>query len=299
MHEFKSKVLDDLNVRSWINASNWTTTIGGSYLEQPVIDAMSEVSHTFVDMYELLDKACERVAEICNTDSAFITSGAGAGMALSTAACMTGKDLSKMLKLPNTEGMKNEVIIQTGEIPPYWQQYQMSGAKLVKIGLPFAKHPDPKLMEIAITEKTACIAKVYSRNSSPRGSISIMDCINIAHKFDLPIQIDAAAVLPPVANLHKFSDMGSDLTIFSGGKGIRGPNDTGLILGAGERGMELIEAIRMQACPNTGFGRAFKVSKEQIVGLVTALEIFVEKDENVEYNKQIELLEYISRLCNL
>jgi len=113
-------------------------------------------------------------------------------------------------------------------------------------------------------------------------------------KFDLPIQIDAAAVLPPVANLHKFSDMGSDLTIFSGGKGIRGPNDTGLILGAGERGMELIEAIRMQACPNTGFGRAFKVSKEQIVGLVTALEIFVEKDENVEYNKQIELLEYIS-----
>jgi len=303
LNPFKSVILEKLGVKSWINAANWTTTSGGSYLEQPVIEAMNEASSTFVDMYELLDKACDKVAELCKVDSAFITSGAGAGMALSTAACMTGKDFAKMLKLPNTEEMKNEVIIQSGEVPPYWQQYQMTGAKLRRVGLPFPKNPDSRYIEAAINDNTACIACVYSRNSSPRGSVPIIDCIQIAKKYDIPIQIDAAAVLPPVANLHKFSDMGADLTIFSGGKGIRGPNDTGLILGSGTRGKELIEAIRMQACPNTGFGRAFKVSKEQIVGLVTALELFVKKDEKLEYKKQMARLEkiknFLSHLNNI
>ena len=113
-YPYKSKVLDRLGVRSWINAANWSTVIGGTWIDDRVLDAMNEVAKTFVNMHELIAKVDERIAEICNADEAHITTGTGAAMGLAVAGCMARNDYGKWMRLPNTDGMKNEVVNPRG-----------------------------------------------------------------------------------------------------------------------------------------------------------------------------------------
>jgi L-seryl-tRNA(Ser) seleniumtransferase len=168
----------------------------------------------------------------------------------------------------------------------------MGGDRLVKVGSPLGSNI--KDIKFAINDKTAGIAAGYHYNIVPRGWVPYEEVANIAKKHDLPSFCDCAGAFPPYANLHKLTDAGFDLSIFSGGKGIRGPQNTGIILGDGERGIELIQAIRMHSAPNHGIGRSFKVSKECIVGLVTALEIILSRDEDEEYEKQMAKAEYMA-----
>jgi L-seryl-tRNA(Ser) seleniumtransferase len=292
VYPYKSRVLERLGLRSWINASNWSTTLGGTWLAQEVLDAMDEVAKTFVPMDELLDTAGRRVAELCHVDAAHVTCGAAAGIELSVAACMTGKDTRLQLQLPHTAGMRNEVVMPRGHANHYTPNWYASGARIVEYGWSGYLRLRGNEIDDAITERTCCLGYVHSYHCTPRGEIPIDDVVRVAHRHELPVVVDTASMLPPVSNLHRFADAGVDISIFSGGKGIRGPNDTGLILGKGERGKELIEAIRMFSCPHGGWGRALKVSKEQIVGLVTALEIFV-REGDAWYDQQMATCRYL------
>lgn len=288
---YESETLRKMGIQSLLNVSNWSTSLGGSYLEEEVIEAMSDVAKVFCNMNELLSKACQRISELCKVDAAFVTSGCASGIVVSTAACITlmNSNQTKFLygRFPQPQNWKNEVIIQKDHSLGYDIQYEQGGGKLVYVS--------PNEIEDAISEKTACVAFCSSYNTGVgRRVLPFEGVVKIAEKYDIPTLVDSAAILPPIKNLHKFTDLGADIVVFSGGKGIRGPNDTGLVFGGGERGKELIDIIRKNSYPHLGFGRPFKVSKEQIVGLLKALEMFVARDEDEVYRQQMKKAEYIS-----
>jgi L-seryl-tRNA(Ser) seleniumtransferase len=263
-YKYKSNFLGRLGVRSWINARNWTSAIGGSSIDEPVLQAMNEVSAIFVDMHELYQKADERIAALCQVQEAHITPGAGAAITLAVAGCMAGDDYAKWLKLPCTEGMKNEVVFPRGHYQAYAPQWTAAGAKLVEYGQSGILKSFQRELESAISEKTGCLSYTLSYNTPARGQIPLAEIIEAGQKFDIPVVVDAAALLPPIANLNKYTDMGADIVIFSGGKGIRGPAGSGMMLGS-KRGAQIIQTLRNHTYPYEGWARGFKVSKEQIV----------------------------------
>ena len=279
-YPYRSKTLDRLGVRSWINARNWSTVIGGTWIDDRVLEAMNEVAKTFVDMHELFEKADKRIAQLCGVEQAHITTGTGAAMELAVAGCMAGDDYSKWLKLPRTDGMRNQVVMPRGHNISYTPQWAASGAEVVEYGQAGHLRSFKREMESAITEKTCCLSYTVSYNTVPRGQVPLEEVIEVGEKYDLPVIVDAASDLPPTSNLHKFTDMGADIVCISGGKAIKAPNNTGMMLGTG-RGKDIIQSVRKYTFPNPGWGRGHKISKEQIVGLVVALEIFREEGDKL------------------
>ena len=259
-------VYQKLGVRTKINAVGNGTAIGGSIMAPEVIAAMQEASQNFIDLNELLAKAGQYIADLAGVEACYITSGAAGGVLISMAACMTGKDWAKVHQLPDTQGMKNEVIMQVMQRNYYELMVREAGAKLVEIGL--ANTTNSWHLEAALNEQTAAI--IHFVAYSPPQDLPLEEVIKIAHKRDVPVVVDAAAEFPSFSILREYIDMGADLVIFSGGKGIRGPQSSGLILGR----KDLIEACAMNGSPYHGVGRPCKVGKEEIIGLVTALELF-------------------------
>ena len=259
-----------LGIKTTINAAGNGTSGGGSIMFPEVIAAMNEASESFVSVPELLEAAGNRIAELAGVDACYITNGAAAGVAVSVAACMTGKDDSRVHQLPNTEGMKDEVIVQRMQINFYELMIRLAGAKIVEVGL--ANRVYPWHLETAINERTAAI--VHFPAFSPPNDLPFDQVIEIAHSHGLPVVVDAAAEFPPFSVLSQFWDLGADLTILSGGKGMRGPQSSGLILGR----RDLVDACAMNASPNHGVGRPMKVGKEEIVGLLTAVEMWSDEE---------------------
>jgi len=286
-YKYRSRVLDRLGVRSWINARNWSTVIGGTWIDDRVLEAMNEVAKTFVDMHELFTRADARVAELCRVEDAHITTGTGAALELAVAACMAGDEYGRWMRLPDTAGMRNEVLMPRGHVIAYTPQWTASGARTVEYGQAGHLRSFRRELESKITEKTCCLAYTVSYNTVPRGVVPIMDLIELGEKYDVPVVVDAASDLPPVSNLHKYTDMGADVVCFSGGKAIKAPNNTGFMVGSG-RGAKIVEAVRNHTFPHSGWGRGHKISKEQIVGLVIALEIFVEEGDGL-YAGQLDI----------
>ena len=259
-------VYEDLGVKTIINAWGNATLTGGSIMRPEVLASMDEASRSYVWLPELLEKAGERVAELAGVEAAYITSGAAAGIAISVAACMAGTDQDKMLQLPDTTGMKDEVIVQASQIGGYDNMIEIAGATVVAVG---DEHgTDPEQLEAAFSEQTVALVHFFAYASA--GDVPLEQVIQTAHERGVTVIVDAAAEFPPYPVLRRFIDMGADLAIFSGGKGLRGPQCTGLVLGR----KDLIEACAVQASPNHGVGRPTKVGKEEIVGLVTALELY-------------------------
>jgi L-seryl-tRNA(Ser) seleniumtransferase len=172
--------------------------------------------------------------------------------------------------------MKNEIVIQRAHRFAYDQAYRVAGGVLVEIGL--ARRTQPFELDDAITERTAAVAYLISPFTRPPGILSLEQTIEIAHRRGVPVIVDAASMLPPRENLTKFVTLGVDLISFSGGKGIRGPQSTGIV--AGRR--DLVRAVSLNASPNQAMARAAKTSKEEIAGLVVALELFLAEDEAAE-----------------
>ncbi|MEE9509073.1 MAG: aminotransferase class V-fold PLP-dependent enzyme [Candidatus Bathyarchaeia archaeon] len=290
-----------------INASGTMTLLGGSLMPPEVIQAMSEAAEDWVKLDELLEKAGQIIADIADVPACLITSGSAAAITLATAACITGKNREKMIKLPDTDGMKNEIIWQNGHYPAYASQFKAAGGKLVVVGREpiLIKVPEVtrvrtlpafrilgctrETVETAITERTCALAYTQAHFSVHEGLVSLKEYCEIAHEHELPVIVDAASELPPVSNLGWFYDQGADLTCFSGGKAMYGPNDTGFLLGD----KNLIEAATMQANPRSGIGRGFKVSKEQIVGLVVAVQRYANLDEKARLKEEMDRAEYI------
>src|SRR6516225_2328305 len=252
-------IYDRLGVRRVLNAQGSLSKIGGSLMAPEVLAAMGEAAQSFVEISEFLDKAGRHLAALIGVEAAFICSGAAAGLVLSTAACVAGKDPAKIFRLPDTQGMKNEVIIHRQQRNHYDSCIRQAGVKLVEIGL--ARETHPWELENAISERTAAV--VYFVAYARRNTLTLPQVVAIAHAARVPVIVDAADELPPATNLRRFTDEGADLAIFSGGKAIGGPQASGLILG----NRDLIEACAVNAFPNYAIGRPMKIGKEEIAGL--------------------------------
>ena len=268
-----------LGVRRVIHASGTTTRYGGSLLRPEALEAMREASQMLVNMDELNEAAAAAIARLLGAEAAFITAGASSGLILQAAACIAGVDPAKITRLPDTRGMKNEIVIQRAHRFAYDQAYRVPGGVLVEIGL--ARRTQAFELEDAITERTAAVAYLISPFTRPPGILSLEEVIAIAHRRGVPVIVDAASMLPPRENLTKFTRLGADLVSFSGGKGIRGPQSTGFLLGR----RDLIRAVTLNGSPNQAIGRAAKTSKEEIAGLLTALELFLGEDEAAEMKR--------------
>ncbi len=273
------EVYKKLGVSPVINAQSWVTALGGSLMRPEVLQAMDDAAQVFINMTDLNRAAGEVVARACGADKGLVTSGCAAAQVLMVAACMTGQNEDNVEQLPDTTGMKNEVILFKGQRNRYDKSFVTPGATLVEFG----SETDATVeeLEAAINENTACIAFVVAP-FLPTG-IGLEETIRLAREHDVPVIVDAAAEVPPRANLSKFIKMGADMVGFSGGKGIGGPQATGLLAGSSD----LMEAAFMNSlnlyASVAGIGRPMKVSKENIIGLVTAIELFTDSDEASEW----------------
>lgn len=264
-----------LGVTPIINASGSVTRLGGSRTRPEVLEQMAGTARVMVNIDELNEKAGEEIARLTGADAGLVTSGAAGGLLLQAAACIAGNDPAQMQRLPDTEGMKNEIVMQTMHRFPYDHAYRAAGAKIVEIGDYLFNHPWQ--LEGAINERTAAVAYLCAPFTSKR-VLPLAQVCEIAHAHDVPVIVDAASMLPPRENLHRYLRDGADLVIYSGGKGVRGPQGTGILCGRAD----LIAAARANASPAQFIGRGMKVAKEEVVGLVTALAMFVDEDEEAE-----------------
>lgn len=297
---------EELGVKTVINAAGTQTFLGGSIVHPKVMEAMKEAAGKFVNMGELIEKAGEFIAKVTGAEAAIVTAGCYAALVVGTAACiMRGTTLEEidnhplhhypesrewidLIQIPpNTENLKNEVIIQRGHYTPYEHAFRVAGGRLRKVGS--ERSCTVREIEEAIGEKTAAIAFIVAK--SDRG-VSLKKVIEVGKRYDVPVIVDAAAELPPRENLRKFIAMGADLVAFSGGKAIRGPNDTGFLCGR----RDLIRLAALQAFPYHGIGRIAKVDRTQVVGLITALKIFLERDEEAEFKSWENKLKTIERI---
>ena len=270
-----SLLLDELGVQRIINGMGWITTVGGSIMRPGVVEAMAESVNFYVDLHELNKTAGNVIARYTGAEAGLVVAGAGAGLLLQAAACIAGSDPELITQLPNTEGIKNEILLYDGHVSGYARCYRAAGAKL-SIWNEGDEDPKDKLKSL-IGRQTAAVAYLFHQwNRCP---ISLAEVAEIAHERGVPVIVDAAVMLPPVDSLTRFINDGADMVTFSGGKGLRGPQSTGILCGRAD----LIEAARQNNSPNHGIGRPAKVTKEGVVGLVAALQLFVDADHDAEW----------------
>jgi len=274
-----SEVYSRLGVRTFINAVGTLTTMSGSLMSPEVVQAMEQASRSFVVIHELQDKVGKRLAELTGAQAAFVTAGASAALCLASCAVTAGKDRAKMTQLPDLTGMKSEFVIQKAHRNAYDHAFRMVGGKLVDV-------ETADQVRRAINAKTAALIMVLSHNSMGH-KVELDQMIDIGHKAGLPIILDAAAEVPPPENLGKFVRMGADLVAFSGGKNLRGPQCSGILLGR----RDLVEAAYANSSPNNYFARIAKVGKEEIVGLLTAVELCLKKDHEAQRREWTAMLD--------
>ncbi len=283
----RSGIYDRIGVRPVINARGATTAVGGTLMDPEVLDAMVEASRSFVVIDELNAKVGEKIAELTGAAAGYVTSGSAAGMALAAAACIAGTDPYLIRRLPDSTGIPNEIVIHRSHRIDYDIMYRAGGGRLVEIGLP-AKTEQWEL-ERAITSHTAAVA-FHDSPVLGGGTLDFKTVVEIAHARGVPVIVDAASTLPPVQHLRRWVEWGADLVIFSGGKGIRGPQDSGLIAGRSD----LIAAVRANGSPNAAIGRGMKVSKEAMAGLWVALDRFAHADHAGEHARRLEQARHVA-----
>ena len=289
-----------LGVKRRINAAGTLTRLGGALMAPEVIDAMVAAAGSSVDIGELQAAASRTIARITGAEAGIVTTGAAAALTLAAAACMTRWDIAKMAALPHADGFAHEILLPRTHHTGYAHALRASGARLVDIG-----HNDrgtgagvrgiePWEIEAAITPKIAAFA--FAAN--PTSIADLPTVVSVCKARGIPVIVDAAAQLPPKSNLRRFFELGADLVAFSGGKAIGGPQASGIL--AGRRDLvgaalvqqldmdvapetwvppDLIDRAALQGVPHHGLGRGFKAGKEEIAGLLAALERFANADD--------------------
>lgn len=291
---------DELGVPRVINATGTKTRIGGSLIREEAMEAMQRMATSFVRLSDLQTRASDLIADVTGAESGYVTSGANAGMVLGAAAAIAGRNIGMMDRLPNTDGVADEIIMPRTHRTGYDHAFRAAGATIIDVGTndyhlgTGSSNVEPWEIKEAISERTAAIGYVQKPYTQP----PLDDVTTLAHEHDIPVIVDAAAELPPVENLSRFIDEGADLVVFSGGKAIRGPQTTGIMAGR----HDLIESVALQhldmhaadsvwtppdnlididaldGVPRQGIGRSMKVGKEELAGAIKALEVFVETD---------------------
>lgn len=260
----------ELGVRPFINAAGTYTAMTSSLMPPEVMDAINYASKHYVMLDELHDRVGERIAGLLKCEAAMVTAGAASALTLGTAAVLTGSDRQKILKLPDLSGMKNEVIVQKTHRFGYDHAVRNCGVRLVEV-------ETREELEHAVNDRTAMML-FYNANNLV-GRIRDEEFARLGKRHNIPTLNDAAADVPPLSNLWNYIAMGFDLVAFSGGKGIRGPQSAGLLLGR----KDLIAAARLNGPPNSDtIGRGMKVNKEEMLGMLAALELYVKKDHDLE-----------------
>jgi D-glucosaminate-6-phosphate ammonia-lyase len=289
-----------LGVKRRINAAGTLTRLGGALMDEEVLAAMAAAARASVDIGELQAAASRTISRITTAQAGIVTTGAAAALTLAAAASMTRWDIAKMAALPHAEGFPDEIILPRTHYTSYAHALRAAGARIVDIG-----HNDRGTgagvrgieaweIEAAITPRTAAFA--FAAN--PGNILDLKVVTGVCKERDIPVIVDAAAQLPPKSNLKIFFEMGADLVAFSGGKAIGGPQASGIL--AGRRDLigaalvqqldmdvspqtwsppDLIDLEAMKGIPHHGLGRGFKAGKEEIVGLLVALERFAAADD--------------------
>lgn len=264
----------ELGVRTFVNAAGTYTAMTASLMPDEVVDAMQYASREFVMLDELQDKVGARIAALLKCEAATVTSGCFSAITLGLAGVLTGLDEKKTAQLPHLEGsgMKTEVILQKAHNIGYNRALTNCGVRLVEV-------ETAAELEAALNENTAMLW--FLNANTYQGQITPEAFVALGKKHNVPTMNDCAADVPPVENLWKYTQMGFDLVCFSGGKAIKGPQSAGLLLGR----KDLIAAARLNAPPRANIGRGMKVNKEEILGMLVALELYLAKDHAREWGE--------------
>lgn len=315
MTENTARIYDELGVPHAINAAGTKTRVGGTRIRSEAAEAMRQATDSFVRISDLQARASRTIREATGAEAGYVASGAAACLTLAAAAAMAGDDLAAMSQLPDTDGITDEILIPKVHRNSYDRAFRVAGARLIDVGNndrtlgPVATDLEPWEIKSAITERTAAVAYVA------RNDLSLERIVDIAHEYDLPVIVDAAGTLPPKENLTRFVDAGADAVVFSGGKGIRGPQSTGIVAGrqdlvssialqhldmdavieTWDPPADLIDVESLPGVPRHGIGRGFKVGKEELVGVIRALELYLELDEREEFKRWDERARHVGR----
>ena len=281
-------VLAELEVRPFLNAAGTYTRLTASRMSQSVLDAMQVAATQYVDLQELHEQAGDRIAGLLECEAALVTAGCASAITLGTAACVAGSSPDLIRNLPDTSGMKNEVVLQKSHRNSYDHAVRNCGVRLVEV-------ESASDLQSAINDRTAML--FFLNHAEHDGAIGHEEFVRIGKERGVPTLNDAAADVPPPDNLFRFTKMGYDLVAYSGGKGLLGPQSAGLLIGR----RDLIEAARLNNNPNSdSVGRTNKVNKEEIVGMLVALEEFLARDHDEVWKEWEERCRKIGRsIANL
>lgn len=267
--------LQEYGIERYINAHDTITLYGASRMAESTLEAVRQVSGCFVDIMQMQRTLGERIAAMTHNEAAYIANCAAGALQLCAAVCMAGDSEAAYRRLPDTTGLRSEIIVLHAQHNCYDKAVEAAGARVRIVG--DADETLPFMLEDGITEATAavlyCPASIYRR-----GSLPLQDVVRIAHARGVPVIVDAAAQLPPRENLWAFTQAGADMAVFSGGKTLCGPQTSGLIVGT--RAM-IDRCIRFGA-PMHGICRSAKASRESMIGLCAAIESYMAQDAQQE-----------------
>jgi L-seryl-tRNA(Ser) seleniumtransferase len=265
----------ELGVRPFINAAGTYTVLTASLMLPEVVDAIEYASKQFVPLNDLHDAVGRRIAELVGVEAAMVTSGAAAALTVGTAACVAGKNPEWIRRIPDLAGtgMKSDVIIQKSHRYGYEHAVRNCGVRFIEV-------ETADELRRAAGANTAMM--LFFNDAEPKGAIKAEEFAALGKELSVPTFNDAAADAPPTEHLSKYNKMGFDLVTFSGGKGLRGPQSAGLLFGR----RDLIEAARLNCSPNGDtIGRGLKVNKEEMLGMMLAVESFLKRDADAEWRE--------------
>lgn len=272
----------ELGIRTFINAAGSYTTLTASLMPAEVTAAWQYASKNYVRLIDLHDAIGLKIAELLKCEAAMVSSGAAGALVAGTAACITGKDPDKIQRLPDTTGMKNEVIVQKTHRYGYDHAVRACGVRFVEV-------ETAAELDAAVNPRTAMM--LFFNDADPRGQIHAEEFVKLGKKHKVPTFTDAAADVPPVERLWSYTKMGFDLVTFSGGKNMCGPQSAGLLLGR----KDLIEAARLNTSPYSDtVGRGMKVNKEELLAMYVAVESFVKRDHAADWKEANRRVKHIA-----
>jgi L-seryl-tRNA(Ser) seleniumtransferase len=269
----KRDYFKELGIKPFINAAGTYTTLTASLMQPEVVQAIEYASKQFVHLIELQDVVGQRIASLIGCEAAMVSAGAASALTLGTAACLTGTNQDFIRRLPDTTGMKSEVIIQKSHRYGYDHAIRNCGIRFVEV-------ETREELERAINDHT--VMMMFLNENELKGKIKAAEWVEVGKKRSIPTFTDAAADVPPVDALSRFTKMGFDLVAISGGKGLRGPQSCGLLLGR----KDLIAAARLNGPPNSDtIGRGMKVNKEEYLGMMVTIEQYMKRDHAAEWRE--------------
>jgi D-glucosaminate-6-phosphate ammonia-lyase len=309
-------VYTDLGLQPIINAAGASTRVGGPLMHPAAAAAMAEAATACVPLDRLQGAAITIIAEATGAEAGYVTAGAAAGLTLAAAACLAGLDPARMDRLPDTSRLPNEIIVCREQRNGYDHALRAAGARLVEVGMneqvagAGVRRTETWEIEAALSDQTVAVAYFATPDSHP----PVEEVAAACRRHGVPLIVDAAGQLPPALNLRRFVDAGADLVAFSGGKGLRGPQSTGILAGRRDLIMSvalqhldldehwltwdppanLIDRARLVGMPRHGIGRGFKVAREEIVALLVALRHFAAGDYRADIRRYHAYLQTIA-----